>query len=534
MDEDKKLYSNFLKGNETSLNTLILKYRNNVIYFISRYTNSIDIAEDLFQDVILYVLENKENYDFNYSFKTYLYIIAKSKALNYLKKNKQESIDISAVSNTISEDKLLEIVFSKERKEKIKNVIKQLKRDYQIVIYLTQIEGLSYSETAQIMNKTERQIKNLTYNAKKKLKKLLIKERIIEMKNNKFIRLLSWLIIIVFVSTGITFAAKAIINKINNAKLNPSFSGTIGNVNENNVWVGTFQLAWNELIENLGMPIEFNDGISELAENLNEQSFTKDMLDKNDYYIGQGKIEPNLKKQIENDLKNKFNTNSKVLDNINWNTEDEEYLIYSMLKKKFTFQTPFIERNSATFGDSTQKVKYFGLDATTLDETFKQVTVLFYNSETDFAIKIDTIEGEEVILYKTDTIKNFEDNYAELENKTNSYTGRKTMIRDRDELKIPFIKVNSVINYDELCNRIIKNTEQYYIKHAIQIVDFELNNYGGNLTSEAYIDIYCSIGENEPRYFNFDDTFILYLKESSKNKPYFALLIDNIDVLLSN
>ncbi len=354
------------------------------------------------------------------------------------------------------------------------------------------------------------------------------------MKNNKFIRLLSWILILVFVSTGIVFATKIIINKINNAKLNPNFSGTIGNVNENNVWVGTFQLAWNELIKYLNMPIEFDDGTSLLAESLNKQNFTKDMLNENDYYIRQGKIESSLKEQIEKDLKSKFNTNSEVLDNINWNTGDNEYLIYSILKKKFTFETPFIERISEPFGNSKQKVKYFGLDATTIEETFKQVTVLFYNSETDFAIKIDTIEGEEVILYRTENIKNFEDSYIELENKTNSFTGRKTMIREKDELKIPFIKVNAIINYDELCNRIIKNTEQYYIKYAIQTVDFELNNYGGNLTSEAYIEFYMTISDDEPRYFNFDDTFILYLKETEKEKPYFALLVNNTDVLVKD
>ena len=188
MDEDKKLYNKFLNGDKNALNTLINKYKNNVIYFISRYVKNIDVAEDIFQDVIVYILENKENYKFNYSFKTYLYIIAKSKALNYVKKNEMQFINLSNISDDVSEDKLLEIVFSNERKNKLRKVIKKLRTNYQIVLYLTQIEGLTYKETAQILNKTEKQVKNLAYNAKKSLKKLLVNEKMIEMRNNKFSR----------------------------------------------------------------------------------------------------------------------------------------------------------------------------------------------------------------------------------------------------------------------------------------------------------------------------------------------------------
>ncbi len=533
MEEDKKLYNNFLSGDKKSLDILIAKYKNNIVYFISRYVKNIEIAEDIFQDVILYVLENKNKYDPNYSFKTYLYIIAKSKALNYINTNKihedvLNKMDCSPVDN----DLLEEIIFSNERKIKIQKVIKKLKTNHQIVIYLTQIEGLTYKETARIMGITEKQVKNLVYNAKKSLKKLLIEEKVIEIKQNKFIRLLSWILIIIFVSTGIVFATKTILNKINNAKLNPSFSGTIGNVNENNIWVGTFQLVWNELIEKLGMPIEFDNGKSELAENLNKKSFTKDSLHENSYYIKEGKIDSKLKAEIENDLKDKFNTNSEVLNNIDWKSGDTDYLLYSILKKKFTFKSPFIERHSQTFGLSNEKVKYFGLDASSIEDAFDQVTILFYNSNNDFAIKIDTLENEEVILYRTNNFKTFEENYIELENKANAFTGSKTMFRGKDDLKIPFIKVNAIINYDELCNRTIKNTKQYCIKYAIQTVEFELNNYGGNLTSEALVNIYQGFYLESPRAFDFTDTFILYLKETDKKQPYFALYVDNIDVLI--
>ena len=57
MEEDKILYKEFLKGNEEAFNQIIKKYKNNLIYFISRYVKNLDIAEDIFQDVIIYILE---------------------------------------------------------------------------------------------------------------------------------------------------------------------------------------------------------------------------------------------------------------------------------------------------------------------------------------------------------------------------------------------------------------------------------------------------------------------------------------------
>ena len=33
---------------------------------------------------------------------------------------------------------------------------------------------------------------------------------------------------------------------------------------------------------------------------------------------------------------------------------------------------------------------------------------------------------------------------------------------------------------------------------------------------------------NEPRYFNIDNTFALFLKEERKDKPYFAARIENV------
>lgn len=137
MEDDKYLYEEFLNGNEKSFEKLIMKYKKNLLYFISKFTKNIEKAEDIFQEVTLFILENKEYYDFKYSFKTYMYMLAKSKSMNYIKHEKIiENIDDK--EEELREEKILEeIVLSKERQEKIQNVICKLSNDYQLVIYLT-------------------------------------------------------------------------------------------------------------------------------------------------------------------------------------------------------------------------------------------------------------------------------------------------------------------------------------------------------------------------------------------------------------
>ena len=97
-----------------------IRHKDKLIYFIYRYVKNIDIAEDIAQDVYVYILIHKEKYDFNYSLKTYLFTIAKSKTLNYLKREKR-IIQINE-NDVYDLQELEEKVFLNERKSNLKKV----------------------------------------------------------------------------------------------------------------------------------------------------------------------------------------------------------------------------------------------------------------------------------------------------------------------------------------------------------------------------------------------------------------------------
>lgn len=175
-ETDKELYKEYLKGNKQAFEKLVIRHKDHIIYFISRYTKNTDIAEDISQDVFVYLLLHKEQYDFKYSFKTYLYMIAKCRALNYLKSEKKV-LPITDYNNLyIENNDLEEIVYKNQKSNYIRKVINKLKPDYQAVICLASIEGFKYKEIAKIMDKNVGQVKVMLNRAKKKLKEKLEEE----------------------------------------------------------------------------------------------------------------------------------------------------------------------------------------------------------------------------------------------------------------------------------------------------------------------------------------------------------------------
>ena len=297
---------------------------------------------------------------------------------------------------------------------------------------------------------------------------------------------------------------------------------------ENKVWVGTFELVWNDLMDNVvKAPIIFADEHNSLADEFNKQDFKKDYLSDNSYYITHGIMTNSLKKTIENDLKNKFNEKSDFLDELNWNGKN--FLAYSMLKKDFEFVTEFKKLKKEKFANGTKKVKYFGAKYNSSTNLRENINVLFYNDKNDFAVQINTKQKDKVILYRTNDNLSFEKLYSDLLDKSSKYEGLKSF-SSKDELKIPFVEFKTKHIYNDLKNKSIAGTN-ITIDEALQTINFKMTNKGVKLKSEAGLVMKMSLEPtpNSTRKFYFDNKFILFLIE--KEKPYFALRITDDSLL---
>ena len=301
---------------------------------------------------------------------------------------------------------------------------------------------------------------------------------------------------------------------------------------QNKVWVGTFQLVWNDFInEILKSPVKFVTGSQKLVKNLNKQEFTQDMLSSEAYYKTYGKTSLALKGEIENAIMEKFGEKSEILETIDWNKPNGAYFLYAMLKKDFSFLNKFNQLNIAEFGKNKVETQYFGISETSKKQLYNNVKVLFFNNTEEFAVVLRTQSDDEVILYRTDKNGSFKTLYNNMNKQAQRYKGNNNFVAG-DKIKIPYVVFKDNVNFDEICNREIKGKERLYIEKALQTVDFDMNEEGVKLKSEAALDVSLMSflppkGEKGREMF-LDDTFVIFLKETDKSKPYFAARIDDL------
>lgn len=101
-------------------------------------------------------------------------MIAKSRALNYLKQEKR--IQKLQKDMYIHDRELENSIFQKEEQEDLRRQIEKLKPNQQSILYLIDIEGLSYKEASKILGKSLSNIKVLLHRSRKELSTLLRKE----------------------------------------------------------------------------------------------------------------------------------------------------------------------------------------------------------------------------------------------------------------------------------------------------------------------------------------------------------------------
>lgn len=514
-DLDKKLYNDYLNGEKEAFEILYNKYKNKIEYFIYNIVKDYQKAEDIAQETFIYVIQHQMRE--NSSFKYYIYLVARSKALNYInveKRRNEITEKYLANDNEQIEKDVLDIITTEESKKELLESIELLDERYKNAIYLVNIEGLSYEETSKILGETLQNTKNLIHRGKKQLRKILLKKGFNEM--NKVLKIFVIIICTTIALSGIVYATTVIYNKYiknntnHNITMNPSYQSTLDENTINNLWVGTLDLAWKDLEDKIGLnKIELEGEMPQIANDLNESTFSKEMLNPNDYKI-------NVERTVTNG-----------------------YKIDATLNKELNFLESFDNFSDYkwTFGNSKEYIKYFGINNASPEKMNKNVEILFYNKlnndsllSNDMAIKLKTKEGDEIILYRTDDKKSFDEYYEDIRAKTKNYKGR-TEFSEEDELRIPYVNVNGMINYNQLYEKKIKNSKGLYIYDVIQNVNFNLNEKGCNLSSKAtMVTEYMSIG-SDTKYCYFQDTFIIFMKEANSDKPYFALKVDNNDIL---
>ena len=177
MVTDEELYRQYLYGDDTGLEALIRKYGDPLTFYINGYLHDVHEAEDLMIEVFSYLFTKKPRIR-DGGFKAYLYKAARHMALRH-KSRRRIIFSLDDLTREPEAQTLVEeIVRTKERNQILHLCMDELNSDYREALYLTYFEGMSYRQVAEVMGKSVKQITNIMYRGKERLRGLLEREGI--------------------------------------------------------------------------------------------------------------------------------------------------------------------------------------------------------------------------------------------------------------------------------------------------------------------------------------------------------------------
>lgn len=178
MESGASSYRRFREGDTAAFEPIVKEYFDPLVFFICRYVNDHAAAEDIAMDVFAYVWAFPRHYNGKASLKTYLYMLGRSRALDYIKhRDKLPMIPLQDLPELASGHPSLEDLLLKDlRKKAINRAMAQLPSQMRLVIHLTYFEDMSIEQIAKVLKKNKKQIYNLLYRAKLQLRTILGEE----------------------------------------------------------------------------------------------------------------------------------------------------------------------------------------------------------------------------------------------------------------------------------------------------------------------------------------------------------------------
>ena len=175
MDNGASSYRRFLDGDESAFDSIMEEYFPGLVFFIDGYLHDTHAAEDIAIDVFSDLVVHRSRYNFKVTLKTYLFMIARSRALDHIRRRKVRStLPLSETDDLPDDGKTPEdIVLRDERHRSVNAAIGKLGEDMRVAVHLVYFEEMSYEEAAKVMKKKKKQVDNLLYRAKKELRAIL-------------------------------------------------------------------------------------------------------------------------------------------------------------------------------------------------------------------------------------------------------------------------------------------------------------------------------------------------------------------------
>lgn len=174
--EDRRLIIGLAEKDEETFEKLIQSYEGKIYTMCFYLLRNKEDAMDASQNVCIKIYKSLEKFRGESKLSTWIYRITYNTCMDTIKKRKNEiSFDDVIDSDIYKDNRIEDIIESKELKLEIKRCIMKLSEEFRTIIILRDIEGLSYQEIAEILSVEIGTVKSRLYRGREALRNELIK-----------------------------------------------------------------------------------------------------------------------------------------------------------------------------------------------------------------------------------------------------------------------------------------------------------------------------------------------------------------------
>jgi len=162
------------------LDRLIEQYQHRLLRYLVYLSGNRELAEDLFQETWIRVLERGHQYDGKHEFCTWLYAVARNLTIDYLRRKNPVSLDgllededHAPLEPADTRPAAWEIVAQNEQAERINTALVSIPAEYRETVVLRFQEGLALDEIAAVTGAKLGTVKSRLYRGLNLLMSLL-------------------------------------------------------------------------------------------------------------------------------------------------------------------------------------------------------------------------------------------------------------------------------------------------------------------------------------------------------------------------
>jgi RNA polymerase sigma-70 factor, ECF subfamily len=171
MDSEPRAIARGLRQRDPDLlDRLIEQYQHRLLRYLTYLVGNRELAEDLFQETWIRVLERGHQYDGKHEFSTWLYAVARNLSIDYLRKKSPISLDglmedeeHAQVEPADPQPLAWEVVAQQEQAERISSALVGIPVEYRETVVLRFQEGLALGEIAIVTGAPVGTVKSRLY-----------------------------------------------------------------------------------------------------------------------------------------------------------------------------------------------------------------------------------------------------------------------------------------------------------------------------------------------------------------------------------